>query len=118
MPNLKPPITTTAAAISYRESILKAVPANGNFTPLMTLYLTDTTDPDEIKLASKSISLFNMVSRCPLICFKCRKPLPSSSHSLFSLFEAFALIAFILFIHSFRIIEQLKLNKRLLLSFI
>lgn len=54
MPNLKPPITTTAAAVAYRESILKALPANSNFTPLMTLYLTDTTSPDEIKLASKS----------------------------------------------------------------
>ena len=55
MPNLKAPITTTAAAIAYRESILKAVPADSTFTPLMTLYLTDTTSPDEIKLASKSI---------------------------------------------------------------
>lgn len=54
MPNLKPPITTTAAAVAYRESILKALPASSNFTPLMTLYLTDTTSPDEIKLASKS----------------------------------------------------------------
>lgn len=54
MPNLKPPITTTAAAVAYRESILKALPTNSNFTPLMTLYLTDTTSPDEIKLASKS----------------------------------------------------------------
>lgn len=54
MPNLKPPITTTAAAVAYRESILKALPANSNFTPLMTLYLTDTTSPIDIKLASKS----------------------------------------------------------------
>lgn len=54
MPNLKPPITTTAAAIAYRESILKAIPKNSNFTPLMTLYLTDMTTPDEIKLASES----------------------------------------------------------------
>lgn len=53
MPNLKPPITTTAAAVSYRESILKALPAGSDFTPLMTLYLTDTTSPSEIKLASK-----------------------------------------------------------------
>ncbi|MCL7048482.1 hypothetical protein MKW94_009017, partial [Papaver nudicaule] len=54
MPNLKPPVTTTAAAVSYRESILKALPANSNFAPLMTLYLTDNTHPDEIKLARKS----------------------------------------------------------------
>lgn len=54
MPNLKPPITTTAAAVAYRESILKALTATSDFTPLMTLYLTDTTSPEEIKLASKS----------------------------------------------------------------
>ncbi|CAB4286537.1 unnamed protein product [Prunus armeniaca] len=54
MPNLKPPITTTAAAVSYRESILKALPAGSDFTPLMTLYLTDTTNPNEIKLAKRS----------------------------------------------------------------
>ncbi|KAE9457658.1 hypothetical protein C3L33_10432, partial [Rhododendron williamsianum] len=54
MPNLKPPIKTTAAAISYRESILKSIPTNCDFTPLMTLYLTDTTSPEEIKLAKES----------------------------------------------------------------
>lgn len=54
MPNLKPPITTTASAISYRESILKAIPKTSNFTPLMTLYLTDVTSPHEIQLASES----------------------------------------------------------------
>ncbi|GKC72733.1 dihydroorotase, mitochondrial-like protein isoform X2, partial [Tanacetum coccineum] len=52
MPNLKPPVTTTAAAVSYRDSILKALQGNTDFTPLMTLYLTDKTSPDEIKLAS------------------------------------------------------------------
>ncbi|XP_057519115.1 dihydroorotase, mitochondrial-like isoform X1 [Amaranthus tricolor] len=54
MPNLRPPITTTAAAIAYRESIMKALPANSDFNPLMTLYLTDNTSPNEIKLAKKS----------------------------------------------------------------
>lgn len=54
MPNLKPPITTTAAAMAYRQSILKALPENSDFTPLMTLYLTDTTSPNEIKLARES----------------------------------------------------------------
>ncbi|WCJ22148.1 Dihydroorotase [Euphorbia peplus] len=58
MPNLRPPITTTAAAVAYRESILKALPADSNFTPLMTLYLTDRTSPDEIKLARKSGVVF------------------------------------------------------------
>jgi dihydroorotase len=48
MPNLKPPVTTAAAAAAYRDRILAAVdPAHG-FTPLMTCYLTDGIDPDEI----------------------------------------------------------------------
>ncbi|GKU93129.1 hypothetical protein SLEP1_g6755 [Rubroshorea leprosula] len=58
MPNLKPPVTTTAAAVAYGESILKAVPAGSSFNPLMTLYLTDTTSPDEIKLARRSGVIF------------------------------------------------------------
>ncbi|XP_043690174.1 dihydroorotase, mitochondrial [Telopea speciosissima] len=58
MPNLKPPVTTTAAAMAYRESILKALPANSDFTPLMTLYLTDKTSPEEIKLARRSGVIF------------------------------------------------------------
>ncbi|XP_051116643.1 dihydroorotase, mitochondrial-like isoform X2 [Andrographis paniculata] len=58
MPNLKPPITTTAAALAYRRRILEALPENSDFTPLMTLYLTDTTSPDEIKLARESGVVF------------------------------------------------------------
>lgn len=54
MPNLKPPITTTVAALAYRESILKALPRDCSFDPLMTLYLTDDTKPEEIKLARSS----------------------------------------------------------------
>ena len=54
MPNLKPPVTTTAAALEYRERILAALPAGATFSPLMTLYLTDQTDPTEIDKALKS----------------------------------------------------------------
>jgi dihydroorotase len=54
MPNLKPPVTTASAAIEYRERILKALPAGSMFSPLMTLYLTDRTDPSEIDKALKS----------------------------------------------------------------
>jgi dihydroorotase len=54
MPNLKPPVTTTAAAIAYRERILAALPAGLSFEPLMTLYLTNNTDPDEIRRAKDS----------------------------------------------------------------
>jgi dihydroorotase len=48
MPNLRPPITTAAQAQAYRGRILAARPAGSDFQPLMTLYLTDRTPPDEI----------------------------------------------------------------------
>ena len=51
MPNLKPPVTTAAQAIAYRERIVAAVPRGVAFEPLMTLYLTDTLPPDEIARA-------------------------------------------------------------------
>jgi dihydroorotase len=51
MPNLKPPVTTAADASAYRDRILAALPAGMSFDPLMTLYLTDNTDPDEIRRA-------------------------------------------------------------------
>ncbi len=51
MPNLKPPVTTAAQALAYRERILAAVPPGKSFQPLMTLYLTDNLPPDEIKRA-------------------------------------------------------------------
>ena len=52
MPNLVPPVTTTDDSLAYRERILAATPPDTNFTPLMTLYLTDETSPDEIRKAS------------------------------------------------------------------
>lgn len=51
MPNLKPPVTTAADAAAYRDRILAALPEGMQFEPLMTLYLTDNTDPDEIRRA-------------------------------------------------------------------
>jgi dihydroorotase len=51
MPNLKPPITTTQMALSYRDRILAALPPGASFQPLMTLYLTDRTSADEIRIA-------------------------------------------------------------------
>jgi dihydroorotase len=54
MPNLKPPVTTTAQAIAYRDRILAALPAGMQFEPLMVLYLTDNTPPEEIQLAKES----------------------------------------------------------------
>jgi dihydroorotase len=49
MPNLVPPVTSVDAAIAYRQRILDAVPDGHDFTPLMTCYLTDTLNPDEIE---------------------------------------------------------------------
>lgn len=54
MPNLKPPVTTVGAARAYRERILAALPAGAPFEPLMTLYLTDLTPPEEIARAKES----------------------------------------------------------------
>jgi dihydroorotase len=48
MPNLVPPVTDMAAAAAYRDRILAALPAGSDFTPLMTCYLTDQADADEI----------------------------------------------------------------------
>lgn len=54
MPNLKLPIIRTADAMAYRQRILAALPEGLDFGPLMTLYLTDNTAPDEIGRALKS----------------------------------------------------------------
>ncbi len=51
MPNLRPPVTTAAQAVAYRQRIQAAVPAGVSFEPLMTLYLTDNLPPDEITRA-------------------------------------------------------------------
>jgi len=51
MPNLVPPVTTTAAALAYRERIRAAIPAGAQFEPLMTIYLTDQTPVEEIARA-------------------------------------------------------------------
>ena len=54
MPNLRPPVTTTAQALAYRTRILEALPDGMKFGPLMTLYLTDNTSPAEIARAKSS----------------------------------------------------------------
>jgi dihydroorotase len=54
MPNLKPPVTRTDQARSYRDRIKAALPAGQRFEPLMTLYLTDATPPSEIRRARDS----------------------------------------------------------------
>ena len=51
MPNLKPPVTTAEQALAYKQRIQAAVPAGVSFEPLMTLYLTDNTPPEEVARA-------------------------------------------------------------------
>ena len=60
MPNLKPPVRTTQQALDYRERILGALPENSDFEPLMTLYLTDDTPPEEISRAKISGRVFGV----------------------------------------------------------
>ncbi len=54
MPNLRPPIVRVEQALAYRERIVAAVPAGAAFEPLMTLYLTDSTPPDEMRRAREA----------------------------------------------------------------
>ena len=54
MPNLKPPVTTAAQAVAYRDRIRAAVPAGVDFEPLMVLYLTDATPVDEVRRAREA----------------------------------------------------------------
>jgi dihydroorotase len=58
MPNLRPPVVTTALALEYRSRIQAALPAGAKFLPLMTLYLTDNTAPEEIARAQESGAVF------------------------------------------------------------
>jgi dihydroorotase len=60
MPNLKPAVRTTAQALDYRERILGEVPDGAEFEPLMTLYLTDDTPPEEIARARLSGRVFGV----------------------------------------------------------
>ncbi len=54
MPNLVPPVVTGADAEAYRARIMEALPKGASFEPLMTLYLTETTDPDDVEKAHAS----------------------------------------------------------------
>ena len=54
MPNLKPPVTTAEMALAYRDRILAALPAGSDFEPLITCYLTDATNPDDLAYGFES----------------------------------------------------------------
>ncbi len=64
MPNLVPPVTTSSMAQDYMQRILEHIPDNSNFTPLMTLYLTDHTYPEHIKEA-KDIGIVSALKLYP-----------------------------------------------------
>jgi dihydroorotase len=64
MPNLKPPVRSVAEAAAYRDRILAAVPEGHQFEPLMTLYLTDNTSPEEI-IAAKASQFVKAVKYYP-----------------------------------------------------
>jgi len=64
MPNLKPPVRKVADAAAYRDRILAAIPEGQPFEPLMTLYLTDNTSPEEI-LAAKAAQFIKAVKYYP-----------------------------------------------------
>lgn len=54
MPNLVPPVVKTADAVAYRDRITAAIPSGHDFTPLMTLYLTEGSNPDDIEEGYKA----------------------------------------------------------------
>ncbi len=62
MPNLVPPVTTTALAAAYRERILHHLPQGADWAPLMTLYLTDNTDPEDLVAGAEQ----GVVTACKL----------------------------------------------------
>jgi dihydroorotase len=64
MPNLKPPVRSVADAAAYRDRIIAAIPAGQQFEPLMTLYLTDNTSPEEI-IAAKASQFVKAVKYYP-----------------------------------------------------
>ncbi|ACM35372.1 MULTISPECIES: dihydroorotase [Rhizobium/Agrobacterium group] len=64
MPNLVPPVVTTADAEAYRQRILAAVPKGDRFEPLMTLYLTEQTSPDDVE-EGKTTGLITAVKLYP-----------------------------------------------------
>lgn len=64
MPNLVPPVVTSADARAYKDRIMSALPADSSFRPLMTLYLTETTDPEDLAAAAQD-GLINAVKLYP-----------------------------------------------------
>ena len=64
MPNLLPPVLTVKDAIAYRDRLVAALPGGSNFKPLMTCYLTDATDPDDVETGFRE-GVFTAVKMYP-----------------------------------------------------
>src|SRR5258708_2893496 len=64
MPNLLPPVLTVKDAIAYRARLMAALPEGSNFKPLMTCYLTDATDPDDVETGFRE-GVFTAVKMYP-----------------------------------------------------
>ena len=98
MPNLSPPVTSVAAAEAYRSRILAALPVDADFTPLMTCYLTDSIDPDEVARGFES-DVFTAAKLYPA------NATTNSSHGVTSIFnimpvlERMAEIGMVLCVH-------------------
>lgn len=60
MPNLRPPVVTTAQAVAYRQRIQARLPEGSRFQPLMTLYLTEGSDPDDIEAGARDGQIVGM----------------------------------------------------------
>lgn len=108
MPNLKPPVTTTDMALDYKKRILASMPADAHnsFQPLVTLYLTDSTTPEEIK---KAYALKNEDGITPTIIACKYYPAGATTNSafgvtdfknLYPVFEAMQEVGMMLCIHS------------------
>ena len=88
MPNLKPPVTTTALARAYRERILAALPPGARFEPLMTLYLTDRTDAGGDRSRAGAAASSSAPSSIPPARRRIRMPASPPSRRIYAVLEA------------------------------
>jgi dihydroorotase len=98
MPNLKPPVTTTEQALAYRERILGALHVDHLFEPLMTLYLTDNTTPDEI-LRAKACGMVHAVKYYPAGATTNSDAGVTALHKTYAVLETMAEVGLPLLVH-------------------
>ncbi len=98
MPNLSPPVTNTASAEAYRERILAAVPQGVDFTPLMTCYLTDTTDAADLVRGAEQ-GVFTAAKLYPANATTNSAHGVSNVHNLYPVLDAMEKAGIVLCIH-------------------